>query len=91
MTPPPPSRRDIQDIVDIDGLRNLPEQVESEGETPGPRRRFLSVWFRCCHTYGRMYRDAAGTRYDGRCPSCGAPVYALIGPGGTSKRAFEAR
>ncbi len=56
----------------------------------GPRRKFLSVWFRCCHTYGRMYRNADETAYEGRCPSCGAPVRALIGPDGTSRRTFEA-
>lgn len=65
------------------------------GETrpPGalpPRRRFLSVWYRCCHVYGRMYRNQAGTAYTGRCPRCGVPVRAGIGPHGTDRRMFVA-
>ncbi len=55
---------------------------------PDPHRKFLSIWFRCCHTYGRLYRNAEETAYLGRCPSCGAPVQALIGPHGTDKRMF---
>jgi hypothetical protein len=54
-------------------------------------RKFLSVWYRCCHTYGRMYRNRSETAYEGRCPRCGARVRARIGPGGTSQRMFEAR
>ncbi len=63
-----------------DGRRDTPK---------GPRRRFLSVWFRCCHVYGRMYRNAAQTAYHGRCPRCGAPVRAIIGAGGTKHRIFR--
>jgi hypothetical protein len=54
-------------------------------------KRFLMVFFRCCHTYGRLNRNRAGTRYEGRCPRCGAAIHARIGPGGTSQRMFEAR
>ncbi len=54
----------------------------------GPRRRFRSVWYRCCHVYGRMYRNTAETAYLGRCPRCGAPVRAVIGPGGTNRQMF---
>jgi hypothetical protein len=53
-------------------------------------KRFLSVWFRCCHAYGRMQRNREGSAYEGRCPKCGSAVRASIGPGGTSKRMFEA-
>jgi hypothetical protein len=58
--------------------------------SPEPQRAFLSVWFRCCHAYGRMYRNAEQTEYNGRCPKCGAPVRALIGPDGTDNRIFMA-
>jgi predicted DCC family thiol-disulfide oxidoreductase YuxK len=37
-----------------------------------------------------MYRNEEQTAYDGRCPSCGAPVQALIGPDGTDHRVFMA-
>jgi hypothetical protein len=57
---------------------------------PGPTRAFLSVWYRCCHVYGRLYRNAEQTAYDGRCPRCGVPVRALIGPDGTDHRIFRA-
>ncbi|MCH7571523.1 MAG: hypothetical protein IH891_01265 [Planctomycetes bacterium] len=55
------------------------------------RRRFLSVWYRCCHTYGRLYRNRQETRYEGRCPRCGVKVQAGIGSQGTKRRTFEAR
>jgi hypothetical protein len=76
-------------MVDIDGLRGSPAAAPS-GPPRGPRRRFLAVWFRCCHVYGRMYRNRDETAYEGRCPRCGAMVDALIGPHGTSRRVFEA-
>ncbi len=57
----------------------------------GPTRPFLSVWYRCCHTYGRMYRNREQTAYEGRCPRCGARVTARIAPDGTPRRTFEAR
>jgi hypothetical protein len=67
-----------------------PRPPHASGRTPGPRRPFLSVWYRCCHVYGRMYRNPAETAYHGRCPKCGAPVRALIGPDGTDSRVFIA-
>jgi hypothetical protein len=57
----------------------------------GPKRRWLSIWFNCCKSYGRLYINDAGTRYSGRCPSCGVRTRAIVGPGGTSRRLFETR
>jgi hypothetical protein len=37
-----------------------------------------------------MYRNQAGTAYTGRCPRCGVPVRAGIGPHGTDRRMFVA-
>ena len=52
---------------------------------------FLGVLFECCHTYRRIYKNRAGTAYEGRCPRCGLSVRVPIGPGGTSRRQFRAR
>lgn len=79
-----------EDYIDIEGLRNL-ESEDERNSNEGRRRKFLSVWYQCCHTYGRMIRNASGTKYIGHCPRCGARVEALIGPGGTSQRIFKTR
>ena len=81
-----------RDIVDIDGLREKGSESERTEATPGnekPQRRFLSILFRCCNAYGRLYPDAERTRYEGRCPKCGARVEAGIGPGGTNRNLFD--
>ncbi|RMH29290.1 MAG: hypothetical protein D6693_02260 [Planctomycetota bacterium] len=62
----------------------------SSASAPRPARPWLSVWFRCCHVYARVYRAPTGDRYVGRCPRCGGEVSARIGPGGTTRRFFEA-
>jgi len=84
--------RDVRDILDIAGRGG-------GGETPGGGgnsrkgaaigRPWLSVWFNCCQTYARIYRNREKTAYEGRCPRCGCDVRARIGPGGTSRRTFE--
>jgi hypothetical protein len=52
-------------------------------------RPFLSVLFACCGVYQRVYRDAAGKTYRGRCPKCGTPVNFPVGQEGTSARFFR--
>lgn len=90
---------DPQDIIDIPGLstpRQPPTTVSPAAAQSSMTARnaeanpWLSVWFRCCHTYGRIYRNRARTAYEGGCPRCAARVRAEIGPGGTAARMFQA-
>ncbi|MCH2160501.1 MAG: hypothetical protein MK085_01370 [Phycisphaerales bacterium] len=68
---------------------NGPDQPGNDS-APGPRSKFLGIWFDCCRTYGRLKQNVAGTHYRGRCPRCGGQVSARIGPGGTDRRFFKA-
>lgn len=77
------------DILELGG-RRIVDSADASRQEASPRK-FLSVWFRCCHVYGRMTRNTDRTAYEGRCPKCGAAVHASIGEGGTNKRVFEAR
>ncbi len=92
---------DPRDIVDIAGLRSMqPEQpiARSPAEARDaiaarraePGRPWISVWFRCCNVYARIYREPDARAYEGACPRCRAKVRARVGPGGTSQRIFEA-
>jgi len=82
---------DHRDIVDIDGFRNddRDDERRGTGKNDDNERRFLSVLFRCCNTYGRLYPDSERTRYAGRCPKCGSRIEAGIGPGGTNRNVFD--
>lgn len=84
-----PDPRDIIDITSMKIAHQRPKSADA-ASSQKPSRKFLSVWFRCCHTYGRMNRNKAQTAYEGRCPKCGAKVKAAIGPNGTAQRMFEA-
>lgn len=57
---------------------------------PARGRPWVGVRFDCCDVYTRVYRNRAGTAYEGRCPKCLAGIRLRVGPGGTSSRFFVA-
>lgn len=68
----------------------MPQKTNSQsGGNKG--RRFISVIYRCCNTYGRLYPDAKRSRFEGRCPKCGTHTEARIGRDGSTRNCFEAR
>ncbi len=80
-------------IIDIPGLENATGHLASTGgaDTPCPQGRpWISVHWKCCQAYSRIYRNRNGDAYEGRCPKCGSPVRALIGRDGTAARFFAA-
>ena len=76
-----PDPRDYKlDIPSLDG--------GSSHATRKSARPFVSVLFRCCNVYQRIYRSADGSKYEGRCPKCARSIRFLVGEGGTSERFF---
>jgi len=53
-------------------------------------KKFLGIYFECCNTYGRIYKNKEGTHYTGRCPRCLRSIKVPIGEGGTNSRFFRA-
>ncbi len=55
------------------------------------RREHLGIHFRCCHLYGYIYKNKAGTAYVGHCPKCMAKVEVKISKDGTGsgQRMFQ--
>jgi len=77
-----------------DIARRFPHILKQHGgipalHHPNQPKAWLGIRFNCCQTYGRIYRNATGTLYEGRCPRCGVTVSARVGPGGTKRRFFE--
>lgn len=53
-------------------------------------RAFISVFFRCCRTYARVYINALGTAYAGHCPKCCRKLEVPVAPDGVQDRIFQA-
>ncbi len=76
-------------ILDIDGLTPVQAEPPTAGAS-GSGRPWIAVKWTCCSVYSRIYRHRDGDRYEGRCPKCMKQATARVGPGGTSRRFFEA-
>jgi hypothetical protein len=86
--------RDPRDMIDLRAGGSEPEDgADGSGLADAGQvgRPYLQLVFRCSGQYVRAYRNAAGTGYLARCPSCGKSVRFLVGAGGTSERFFEVR
>ena len=57
----------------------------------GKGKPFLGILFKCCNTYGRIYKNKEQSAYEGRCPKCGRKVNFMIGTQGCDSRFFEVR
>jgi hypothetical protein len=75
-------------ILDLSSAARADQQPETKSTDVG--RPFLSIHFKCCKVYSRIYRNAAGDAYVGHCPRCARALRVPIGPGGSQKRAFVA-
>ncbi len=64
--------------------------MDRNGKDKSGKRPFVGIYFKCCNLYGRIYKNKAGTAYEGACPGCGGKVYVPIGEKGTSLRFFTA-
>ena len=67
-----------------------PESPGTDSASPADSRPFLSIHFKCCNIYARIYMTADRTAYSGHCPKCAKPARIGIGPSGTSARFFTA-
>lgn len=62
------------------------------GDASGDRQvPFLGIHFKCCKTYGRIYRSPLRLVYEGHCPKCRGLLTVPIGPGGTDSRFLTAQ
>ena len=83
--------RDNDYLLDIDGMSPDDNVEDINVSSAFKGRPWLMVYWECCHTYSRVYRNQEGTMYIGHCPKCLKRVRAKVGPDGTSKRLFRAK
>ena len=78
-------------ILKIEGLATQDDTQEARQDAGSHvGKPWIAVRWQCCSVYSRIYRNRRGTAYEGRCPKCGTPAKASIGPGGTDSRFFNA-
>ncbi len=53
-------------------------------------RPAISMLFKCCNVYSRVFLNHAGNAYAGHCPRCARPVRVKAVPGGRRGRIWIA-
>lgn len=79
-------RAPVEPMLDISVDSGEPPAAAATADRP-----FLSIYFRCCSVYQRIYKTADGTAYAGCCPRCLKPLRVGIGSDGCAARTFTAQ
>ncbi len=66
------------------------DNISDTSLTKPKKGKFLGIVFACCNVYTRIYANASGKCYEGRCPSCLRHLSIRIGKGGVKDRFFIA-
>ncbi|MGI9467573.1 MAG: hypothetical protein ACR2OA_10670 [Rubripirellula sp.] len=75
-------------LTDSEGSRGRSPMGDSSSDQKVP---FLGIHFKCCKTYGRIYRSPLRLVYEGHCPKCRGLLTVPIGPGGLDSRFLTAQ
>ena len=81
------SARSAEAFADSVGRRRESPSGDASGDQKVP---FLGIHFKCCKTYGRIYRSPLRLVYEGQCPKCRGSLTVPIGPGGLDSRFLSA-
>ena len=54
------------------------------------KRKFLSIYWKCCHVFSRVYKNEGLNQYQGYCPKCNRKLIVPIGKDGSNRRIFIA-
>lgn len=73
----------------VDLSSELPRGKPPRSAEATPMRPYLGIHFACCQVYSRIYLNAHGAAFEGRCPRCANPVTVRIDPDGTDARFFS--
>ena len=69
---------------------NFRENEPKKTSKKTPPREYISVYWKCCHVFSRIYKNTKQTAYEGQCPLCRSFIRASVGEGGTTQRTFIA-